>query len=413
MYIINNRPNNKKKLYITIFTILIISALLIFLVWYLKKSSNSGTNTRNKTPYSNITGFFLAFQEDIYTYINDINNINKINQTKTKKHPNGLYKEIVYDDGSFLKISEQGKIQQAYCRLISRFNYMNRKPYKLYCYDENENLITLIEHNGTGYTIKDYTPHSHTNGLEDFLFKDYEKQQSKVTILSHDYKKIPYRTTIMKDDIDKKCNFIYNSHEVIYSQYQQEDGMKKLIDPYRTYFFIDKNQKILDQYKINSIIDPNLDNRAKEVEITNKIMEKLKVNDVLTIYNYDNYGYNYETTEPYKDVTIEKLEPGNYFLLYPKDDILLKDALYSTGQRLKEIKIIKKEDISDSQVPKELQYDKTKESDNSYSHIFKDGTIEYYNPKGELTSIKYPSKLTNNNIIFSYDSTKNRWSYKL
>jgi len=361
MYIINNRPNNKKKLYITIFTILIISALLIFIVWYLKKSSNSGTNTRNTTPYSNITRFFLSFQEDAYTYINDINNINKINQTKTKKHPNGLYKEIVYDDGSFLKISEQGKIQQAYCRLISRLNYRDW-PYQLYCYDENQSLITLIECNDdtVGYTIKDYIPNAPTRYTYFNYLPSNDKEPSKVTILSHDDQK-PYRKVIMKDDKDNKRNFIYNSDEVIYSQYQQEDGIKKLIN-------------------------------------------------------------SYTDTEKYKDVKSGKLEqsgklePGNYFLLHTKHEETLEDVLrYDEYLRLKEIKIIKKEDISDSQVPKELQYDKTKESDNSYSHIFKDGTIEYYNPKGELTSIKYPSKLTNNNIIFSYDSdsTKKRWSYKL
>lgn len=76
--------------------------------------------------------------------------------------------------------------------------------------------------------IKDYTPNSHTSGLEYLFFEGYENPPSKVTILSHNRKEIPYRKVIIQDDKDKKRNFIYDSDEVIYGQYQQEDDLKKL-----------------------------------------------------------------------------------------------------------------------------------------------------------------------------------------
>ncbi|MGI3136282.1 MAG: hypothetical protein ACN23H_01725 [Candidatus Phytoplasma vitis] len=85
---------------------------------------------------------------------------------------------------------------------------------------------------------------------------------------------------------------------------------------------------------------------------------------------------------------------------------------YDEYLRLQEIKTIKK-DISNNEVPQELKYSKKTNSDNSYSHNFGDQTIEYYDSEGKLTSIKYPSRLKNNNIIFSYDHIKKRWSYQL
>ncbi|CAM11685.1 hypothetical protein PA0350 [Candidatus Phytoplasma australiense] len=112
---------------------------------------------------------------------------------------------MVYNDGSFFKISETGKIQQVYWR----FRFGLDSDYKLLFYDENEHLIKSIEtyifvpmegdkssKKVVRHIMKDYPPDASLHGLEETMLGS-TVPLLKLTKFFQNANKAPYRKVNM------------------------------------------------------------------------------------------------------------------------------------------------------------------------------------------------------------------------
>ncbi|WP_122225347.1 hypothetical protein [Candidatus Phytoplasma solani] len=372
---------NQKQKNIFMITILIIITFL--LVIYILKNPLKNDDSCLTKEYS-LFDHIKTIHEKVYPEL-------KISKKDCRYYPNCSYKELVYDDGSFFKISENGKLQQAYWRFDYQLNRNLR--YDFYFFNDSEEVFKIIKACGVGtsvirgevveecivgYLINEYKPYD--------MFGNTKPQMLKSTYFSSETKlKSPYRTVIFQKPPNNKEKFFYRSDKVIFGVSNNQNKIKLI--PFDR-IDVEKNNDIIQKYSINSSLE--------KTELQKEIYQKLQAQDVVDII--DHY-------QP-QQITIKIAEKGSILKLF-NDNPDLCNSL----DRINSFKLYNCDKIEKLEnIPSDFKYTKCQHDDGSYKHQFDDGIIETYDSTGKLQSVKYEK----DNLNFIYDENKkqgNGWHY--